>query len=115
VTGVQTCALPISQQGGSINPEPGKKEILGGAFGGGGPKKNDPIPQSPLSPKGFKTPFKKPEFSSLSPTGYGQPPGPPQPVSPSEFVSRYMSWQPPSNAKKGSSWSDNKSRKNTLS
>lgn len=94
----------MPQQGG-VNPEPGKKDILGGPFGGGGPKKGkgEVPPASSLSPR-FRMPWKQADPSKLSPAGYGQPPGPPQTTPPSEFVSRYMNWQPPSNAKKGAGW-----------
>ena len=92
------------QKGGSINPEPGKKEILGGSFGGGGPKKSTETPASPLSPRGSKTKWDKTPVSPYSPAGFGMPPGPPQAVPPSNFVSRYMSWQPPKNAVKNAGW-----------
>ena len=95
----------MPQQGGSINPEPKKKEILGGSFGGGGPKKSTETPPSPLSPRGRNTQkWNKTPISSMCPHGIGDPPGPPQPVPPSEFVSRYMKWQPPANAIKGQGW-----------
>ena len=78
------------------SPVSAGKPQTGGPFGGGGPKKSDDLtnvdsPASPLSPR-YRAPWKKADPSKLSPTGAGQPPGPPQPVPPSEFVSRYMSW-----------------------
>jgi hypothetical protein len=108
---------PGLPQKGSLNPEPGKKElkqfkaqtvkqqIPGGPFGGGGPRKTTEIAPSPLSPRGRNTQkWQRTPGSPLCPHGLGDTPGPPQPIPPSKFVSQYMKWSPPANAAKQGGW-----------
>ena len=110
--GQSAVAAPKPQAG--VNPEPGGgKEIPGGSFGGGGPTKYKPPGNSPMATK-YRAPWEKAKIGPMSPHGATESPQPMQPVPPSTFVSRYMNWQPPSNAVKGSSWPD-KSRKKALS
>ena len=116
VGGTHGQGVNASGQRGASEVSPGKPKAgvnpPGGPFGDGGPKsvadkKNVEPPASPLAGR-YRTAYKPPETSKLSPTGIGQPVGPMQPISPSAFVSRYMMGGKdatiPSNAKKGAAW-----------